>query len=169
MPRPSSPPPSPPRPWHVVWTPRRDRRCSAGDLGRQYRHARPHPGDRGDFLPAIIAHLALLLAPALGASLFGALLGARRTDMAVAPDVETSIPIGNPLDLGAALGLAAVVAAASLIGHWILDRFGDLTLGSCWPWSGCSTSTQRFSRSRDCPSAVSRRRPRPPPSPCRCF
>ncbi|MBO9376389.1 DUF4010 domain-containing protein [Sphingomonas histidinilytica] len=81
------------------------------------------------FLPAIIAHLALLLAPALGASLFGALLGARRTDMAVAPDVETSIPIGNPLDLGAALGLAAVVAAASLIGHWILDRFGDLTLG----------------------------------------
>lgn len=80
-------------------------------------------------VPTILAEFSLLLAPALIVSIAGALLGLRAVDGGMRDDGDAAIPVGNPLDLGAAIGLAAVVAAASLIGHWVLARFGNLALG----------------------------------------
>ena len=82
----------------------------------------------GMFVPSILPNLAILLAPALGLSLVGTILGLRNVDPTVPSTTETAIPIGNPLDLGAAIGLALVVALASLAGHWVLTSFGDLAL-----------------------------------------
>ncbi|KQX23303.1 MULTISPECIES: MgtC/SapB family protein [unclassified Sphingomonas] len=81
------------------------------------------------FAPSILPHLTIFLAPALGLSVLGSLLGLRHIPVEDPAETETSIPIGNPLDLGAAIGLALVVALASLAGHWILARFGNLALG----------------------------------------
>jgi len=80
-------------------------------------------------VPTILAKISLLLAPAIMISIAGASLGLRATAGGTRDDGQAAIPIGNPLDLGAALGLAALVAVASLIGHWVLARFGNLTLG----------------------------------------
>lgn len=81
------------------------------------------------FAPAILSQLAIFLAPALGMSVVGSLLGLRNIQAEDSAETEPAIPIGNPLDLGAAIGLALVVALASLAGHWILARFGNLALG----------------------------------------
>lgn len=82
----------------------------------------------GMFVPAILPHLATFLAPAFGMSILGSILGLRHVRAGAAAETEAAIPIGNPLDLGTAIGLAMVVALASLGGHWILARFGDLAL-----------------------------------------
>lgn len=78
------------------------------------------------FIPHVLPHLALLLAPACFISLLGSLAGlqARRA----VDNMEPAIPVGNPLDLKAAFGLAAIVGTASLAGHWVLATLGDLAL-----------------------------------------
>ncbi|ARR53329.1 hypothetical protein HY78_07680 [Rhizorhabdus wittichii DC-6] len=80
-------------------------------------------------VPSILLPISLLLAPALVVSAGGALLGLRANLDGSGREGEAAIPVGNPLDLGAAVGLAIIVATASLIGHWILARFGNLALG----------------------------------------
>ena len=79
------------------------------------------------FIPHVLPHLALLLAPACFISLLGSLAGLQGRGSADVIE-QPAIPIGNPLDLKAAFGLAAIVGAASLAGHWVLATLGDLAL-----------------------------------------
>jgi len=77
--------------------------------------------------PEAAFHLALIVLPALVVLAIPSIVGLREAATAHG-DVE--IKLGNPLELGIAFGLAALVAVMMLISQWALDAFGHLGLAA---------------------------------------
>jgi len=77
--------------------------------------------------PETSFHLALIVVPALLALVVPMALGLRE---ASGEHDEVGIKVGNPLDLGIALGLAALVAVMMLASKWALGQFGHLGLAT---------------------------------------
>ena len=72
--------------------------------------------------------LALYLAPRLALLLVVAAVFAARELRASAPDGKGDVPVGNPLELGHAVGLGAVFAAILLLSQAAQDTFGTAGL-----------------------------------------
>lgn len=77
--------------------------------------------------PIAMSAIAWIIGPALLLCLATALAGWRR---GYASPVEGSVPLGNPLEIGVASGLAALVAAISVASRWALDQFGHTGLAT---------------------------------------
>lgn len=77
--------------------------------------------------PVAVWPLALIIGPALAVCLLTGLGGWRRGHAAPAP---AAMPIGNPLEIGVALALAAFVAVVSVVSRWALDAFGHAGLAT---------------------------------------
>lgn len=75
--------------------------------------------------PDAAFHLALIVGPALLLLAVPTMFGLREAATAHG-DVE--FKVGNPLELGVAFGLAALVAVMMLVSQWALDAFGHLGL-----------------------------------------
>ena len=77
--------------------------------------------------PIAISSIAWIIGPALLLCLATALSGWRR---GYASADTASLPLGNPLEIGVALGLASLVAAISVASRWGLDQFGHAGLAT---------------------------------------
>lgn len=72
--------------------------------------------------PRALQSLAWTMIPATVVALILAVLALRRvSDQPGTPEVQ----LGNPLDLKAALGMAALVAVLAVVSRWAAQRFGD--------------------------------------------
>jgi uncharacterized membrane protein (DUF4010 family) len=74
--------------------------------------------------PVALPVLAFVMAPALTVA---AVLALRRRGPQ-SPQAS-AVALGNPLDIGAALGLALLVAVLAVAGRWAQRRFGDAGIG----------------------------------------
>jgi uncharacterized membrane protein (DUF4010 family) len=83
-------------------------------------------------VPLALPRLLLLTLPALGLAAFLGWLGARGSSS----DQVGSIELGNPLDLGAALGLALLFAIISLMVRLASDHFGALGIAGTLALTG---------------------------------
>jgi uncharacterized membrane protein (DUF4010 family) len=80
-------------------------------------------------LTGILAPIALpVLAFAMAPALMVATVLALRQRGPQTP-AASSVALGNPLDIGAALGLALLVAVLAVAGRWAQQRFGDAGIG----------------------------------------
>lgn len=77
--------------------------------------------------PPALPSLALVAGPALLVVVLCALLAWRRSGAA---SDAGAIALGNPLEVGVALGLAGLVALLSLAGQWALQHFGHAGLAA---------------------------------------
>lgn len=77
--------------------------------------------------PFAAAYLSAIVLPALAVLAVPTALGLRE---AFGTRGESGIKVGNPLELGVAFGLAALVAVMMLASQWALERFGHLGLAT---------------------------------------
>lgn len=76
----------------------------------------------GVLAPAVLPGLAMLIVPALVVAVLLAALAYRQGGGS--SDDESSLALGNPLELPAAFGLAALVAVLAVVSRWALDAYG---------------------------------------------
>lgn len=79
----------------------------------------------GLLAPVALGSLSWIIGSALLVCLCGSMIFFRLGSPA---SVARSMPLGNPLELKVALGLAALVAVLSIISRWVLDQFGHAGL-----------------------------------------
>lgn len=77
--------------------------------------------------PMAIWPLSFIIGPALAVCLLTGLAGWRR---GYATQESESLPIGNPLEIGVALALAALLAVVSVASRWALEEFGHAGLAT---------------------------------------
>lgn len=76
----------------------------------------------GVLAPAVVPGLATLIVPALVVAVALAAIAYQRSG--AGPDDQSPLALGNPLELPAAFGLAALVAVLAVVSRWALDAYG---------------------------------------------
>lgn len=80
----------------------------------------------GILAPGALPVLAFVMVPALTVAAMLALWQRQRGPQTPA---ASDVALGNPLDIGAALGVALLVAVLAVAGRWAQQRFGDAGIG----------------------------------------